>query len=81
MASYAQMTQERISAQISNGSTEMGTMAFWGKKALRKILENDGGFQLREEMGIYIANSDIKNDDIGGQNTYYWDVNHENSIS
>ena len=47
----------------------------------RKILENDGGFQLREEMGTYIANSDIKNDDIGGQNTYYWDVNHENSIT
>jgi hypothetical protein len=47
----------------------------------QKILENDGGFQLREEMGTYIANSDIKNDDIGDQNAYYWDVNHENSIT
>jgi hypothetical protein len=28
MASYAQMSQKRISSQISNGSTEMGTMAF-----------------------------------------------------
>ena len=27
-----------------------------------------GGFQLREEMKTYIANSAIKNDDIGGQN-------------
>ncbi len=31
----------------------------------RKIFENDGGFQLREEVGTYIANFDIKNDDIG----------------
>ena len=43
----------------------------------RKILENDGGFQLREKMESYIANSDSKNDNIGGQNTFSWDVNHE----
>ena len=42
----------------------------------RKILENDGGFQLREKMGAYIANSDSKKDDIGARNTYYWDINH-----
>ena len=41
----------------------------------RKILKNDGGFHLREEMGIYIANSDIDNDNISSMNTYYWDVN------
>ncbi len=41
----------------------------------RKILENDGGFHLREEMGTYIANLDSKNDNIGSMNTYYWDVN------
>ena len=56
-------------------------MAFRGKKALRKILENDGGFQLWEEMEACIANSDIKNDNIGDQNTCYWDVNHEGSIT
>lgn len=43
----------------------------------RKILENDGGFQLREKMVSYIANSDSKNDNIGGQNTFPWDVNRE----
>ncbi|MCP4339299.1 MAG: transposase, partial [Desulfobulbaceae bacterium] len=43
----------------------------------RKILENDGGFQLREEVNTYNANSDSDNDNIGGQNTFYWDVNHE----
>ena len=45
------------------------------------ILENDGGFQLREEVGTYIANFDIKNDDIGAKNAYYWDINHTISIS
>ena len=43
----------------------------------RKIFENDGGFQLREKMISYIVNSDSKNDNIGGQNTFSWDVNHE----
>lgn len=43
----------------------------------RKILENDGGFQLREKMVSYIVNSDSKNDNIGDQNTFSWDVNHE----
>ncbi len=43
----------------------------------RKILENDGGFQLREETASYIANFDSENGDIGGKNTYFWDVNPE----
>ncbi len=43
----------------------------------RKILESDGGFQLREEVNTYNANSDSNNDNIGGQNTFYWHVNHE----
>jgi hypothetical protein len=30
-----------------------------------KFVENDGEFQPREDMGTYIANSDIKNGDIG----------------
>ena len=47
----------------------------------RKIFENDGGFQLREEVGTYIANFDIKSDDIGTQNAYCWDINHNISIS
>ena len=41
----------------------------------RKILAKEGGFQLREEIGTYIANFDSKNDDIGTQNAYFWDVN------
>ena len=42
----------------------------------RNILENGEGFQLREDMGTYIANFDSKKDDIGAQNTYYWDNSH-----
>ena len=33
----------------------------------RKILENDRGFQLREELGTYIANSGSKKDNIEAQ--------------
>jgi putative transposase len=40
----------------------------------RKILEKDGGFHLREERGIYIANSDSDNANTGSINTYYWDI-------
>ncbi|MCP3889477.1 MAG: hypothetical protein GY702_11495, partial [Desulfobulbaceae bacterium] len=38
----------------------------------RKILESDGGFQLREEVNTYNANSDSNNYNIGGQNTTHW---------
>jgi hypothetical protein len=41
----------------------------------RKVLENDGGFHLREKMGTYITNADSDNDNIRSMNTYYWDVN------
>jgi len=40
--------------------------------------ENDGEFQLREDMGTYIANFDIKNGDIRDQYAYYWDIKHGN---
>ncbi|MCP3892931.1 MAG: hypothetical protein GY702_29250 [Desulfobulbaceae bacterium] len=43
----------------------------------RKILESDGGFQLREEVNTYNANSDSNNDNIGVQNIFCWHVNHE----
>ena len=38
----------------------------------RKILENDEGFQFREETESYISNFDAKNDDIGPKNAYFW---------
>ena len=41
----------------------------------RKILENDEGFQLREETESYIANFDAKNDDIGAKNAYFLGIN------
>ena len=42
----------------------------------RKLLENDGSFQLREERRAYIVNFDSKKDDIGAQNGYLWDISH-----
>ena len=44
----------------------------------RSVGENDGEFQLREDMGTYIADADVKNGDIGDQNASYWDMNHGN---
>lgn len=41
----------------------------------RKILENDGGFHLKEDRGSSITNSDIKKDNIVTKNTYYWSMN------
>lgn len=41
----------------------------------RKIKDHDGGFQLREEKGIYNVNYGIKNSDIEGENTWEWGDN------
>jgi putative transposase len=41
----------------------------------RKILETNDGFELREDVEGYIANSDIKNDDIAPENTYFGSIN------
>ena len=40
----------------------------------RKILENDGGFQLREEEGVYNSFFEDKNEDIAPLNAYFWNV-------
>lgn len=45
-----------------------------GKKAKgRKLVEKEKIFQLREQVITYMANFDPKNDDIGGQNSYFWE--------
>lgn len=41
----------------------------------RKVLETKDGFEPREEVESYIANFDIKNDDIAPQNTYFGSIN------
>ncbi len=41
----------------------------------RKILEHGDSYQLREELGTYIAHFEGKNGNIGGENGYIWDVN------
>ena len=44
-----------------------------GRKAKgRKLVEKEKIFQLRENEIPYIANFDPKNEDIGGENSYFW---------
>ncbi|WDN89385.1 hypothetical protein BuS5_02353 [Desulfosarcina sp. BuS5] len=46
----------------------------------RKCLKAEEGCQLRDPSSPYKAHFDIKNEDIGANNTYYWDINDEYSI-
>jgi hypothetical protein len=46
----------------------------------RKGLKAAEGYRLRDPSSPYKAYFDIKNEDIGTNNTYYWDINDEYSI-
>jgi putative transposase len=46
----------------------------------RKSLKAAEGYQLRDPCAPYNAHFGIKNEDIGANNTYYWDINNEYSI-
>ena len=41
----------------------------------RKIVEVGEAYQLREPQVSYPSNFGRKNDDIGAENTYFWNVN------
>ncbi len=41
----------------------------------RKVIETAEAFQLREPQVAYRVNSGAKNDDIGAENSYFWDIN------
>ena len=61
-------------------SIAVGSKKFveWTKEVLgikakgRKLVENEKILQLRENAVPYMANFDPKNDDIGGENSYFW---------
>ena len=40
----------------------------------RRVLENDGALQLREEQGTWNAFFAAKKDDIGPLNAYFWGI-------
>ncbi len=42
----------------------------------RKILNHNGVYQVREEIGIYNVNFDNEMGNIGVENTYCWNDNH-----
>jgi uncharacterized membrane protein YvbJ len=43
----------------------------------RHAMDDGAGYQLREAAAHYKAVFGAENDDIGLQNTYFWDVNNE----
>ena len=43
----------------------------------RAVIEGNEGYQLREESADYKALFVAKKDDIGPENTYFWDVKSE----
>jgi putative transposase len=49
------------------------TKEMLGRKAKgRKLVEKEKIFHLREHAVPYMANFGIKNNDIGGENSYFW---------
>ena len=40
----------------------------------RKVVETEEVYQLREPQVSYPANFGLENDDIGAENTYFWDL-------
>jgi len=61
---------------IQNLKVLMGGMALG-----RKVLETAESFQLKEDQYPYIAHFGAKKAEIGAQNTYVWDQNHENTTT
>ena len=49
----------------------------WVKTKQREDIEGCGGYQLREGAAHYKALLEAENDDIGPENTYWWDVKAE----
>jgi len=47
----------------------------------RKVLETAESFQLKEDQYPYISHFGAKKAEIGAQNTYVWDQNHENTTT
>jgi REP-associated tyrosine transposase len=40
----------------------------------RNVVETREAYQLREPQASYPSNFGLENDDIGAENTYFWDV-------
>ena len=43
----------------------------------RDVMKGGEAYHLREEPAPYMALSSAEKDDIGAENTYYWDINSE----
>jgi putative transposase len=72
--------QEKWTGSIAVGSKSFieNVKALLGFRAKgRDIMEGGEGYQLREEPGAYKALFGSENDDIGLENTYFWEANEE----
>lgn len=58
----------------SKGFVEKLKAVLIGSVSGRKVEEAGEGYQLREPSVPYKGNFDVKNDDIGPENRYFWDI-------
>jgi hypothetical protein len=84
LAFYSNLCAKKHQVEWTDGIT-VGSKAFIenvktrpGSKAKgRDVLEGSGAYQLRESSSIYRANFRAKKEDIGLENTYFWDFKIE----
>jgi len=58
----------------SKGFVDKFKSALIGSVSGRKVEEAGEGYQLREHSVPYKGNLDVKNEDIGPENRYFWDI-------
>jgi len=68
--------------RLKDSSTGRGRTALHAgdhrvKRKGREVTEGDKGYQLREESAPYKILFGAENDDIGPENTYFWDFKDE----
>jgi hypothetical protein len=58
----------------SRGFVESVKSILGGLARGRKVKKIGEGYQLREPSALYGGHFGVKNDDIGVDNTYFWDI-------
>ena len=77
LGSGAEIRRDEWTGSIAIGSRSFveNVKTLLGLRAKgRCVMEDGGGYQLREEAAPYISLFGAEKDDIAHENTYYWDV-------
>ena len=72
--------EEKWTKSIAVGSRAFveSVKSLFGAIAMgRKVRESAEAYQLREPSAVYGGHLGVKNDDIGVDNTYFWDIKPE----